>query len=202
MICLSVLRFPPVMIFIITVMAAGPEFGAKGRIDRLVWYGFDLVGQKTYSSESGVYTVEVDLRDPMWVGRYSAAYRFSADGKRVWSEERPYTLREVVVTNTGMVVGFAYRSELEATGERNDPRDYFHIVIIDRHGREILNDVTDACLFGIHVLPRCRDAPTPSNSSSTPTTTGSSSGSSNTTVTLASGGFTVCRRDICCNALT
>jgi hypothetical protein len=136
-------RFSAVTGCMLLVMAGGVD-AVRAQWPTYRVQGFDLVRRATYTSQSGVYALEVDPHDPTGLGRYGAAYRFSVEGKRIWAGERLYTLREVVITDAGAVVGFAYRNELlMGPGECLDPLEHFHIVIIDRHGKEILNDVTE-----------------------------------------------------------
>ncbi len=76
----------------------------------------------------------------------------SKKGVELWSDEKPYTLREVVVTDEGLVVGFAYRVGAKRdepkgkmrriAGPVNPPR-YLHVVILGADGNEIRNAVIE-----------------------------------------------------------
>jgi hypothetical protein len=76
-----------------------------------------------------------------WMGRSGATYRFERDGEQLWSDERNYTLKHIVVTDSGFVVGVAYRDiPVEAGGQRWDPIQILHVIILNNEGSEILND--------------------------------------------------------------
>jgi len=94
----------------------------------------------TYASPNGVWRLEVAPDDPEGYGRGSARYRFSAGDKEEWSGTRPYTLREVAVTDEGSVVGFAYREVPKpGGGPEGDADGFFDTLILDRAGRELLH---------------------------------------------------------------
>ncbi len=119
--------------------------------NRNAQYGFGPVQMGSFVSPSGEYSLHMDPAHG-W-GQYSAIYRLSSKGKVLWSEKRPYTLREIAVTDKGLVVGFAYSllerqsSEvLDLNDHSHHYPDYFCLVIIDRDGRELLKDVKIRCL--------------------------------------------------------
>ena len=110
--------------------------------------GVGFANPTNYVSPSGTYSLFVNPGDRYGYG--GALYHLMKNGQEVWAGEKPYTLRDVVVTNKGQIAGFAYRmvkkeAEAEdtasATGWPSDPPQYFHIVILDSAGREVLNDV-------------------------------------------------------------
>lgn len=98
----------------------------------------------TYVSSSGDYALSVDPEGRM--GRAGAMYRLRKGGSDVWSAKKEYTLREVSVTDDGIVVGFAYRG--------HDPDQYFHFVILDATGREILDEMESRCQRESSTPPR------------------------------------------------
>ncbi len=112
--------------------------------------GVGVAQPTNYVSPSGVYALYVDPADRY--GEGGAKYRLSKNGVEVWSGEKPYTLREAVVTDEGLAAGFAYRTgpkqeELEGqprpVGGPQNPPEYLHIVVFGADGREVLNDVTE-----------------------------------------------------------
>jgi len=107
-----------------------------------------MVEPASYRSPSGACCLFVAP-----TGRHahsSAMYRFSRSGAEVWSGKKPYTLRETVVTDKGVVAGFAYRTGSE---DSESPREYLHIVILDEKGRETLNDVKERGKMRRDVVP-------------------------------------------------
>ncbi|UCC30531.1 MAG: hypothetical protein JSU86_20320, partial [Phycisphaerales bacterium] len=112
--------------------------------------GVGIAQPKNYVSPSGAYTLFVDPADRY--GRGGAKYRLSKSGVEVWSGEKPYTLREVVLTDEGLAAGFAYRTgskrdEAEPSsffeGGPQNPPEYVHVVILNAQGEEVLNDMTE-----------------------------------------------------------
>lgn len=103
----------------------------------------DLVKEARFSSPSMYYVLEMVPDDRMGLGRYGASYRFLQDGILAWSGERPYTLRNVVITDDGIVTGVAYRSEFPMLYENCDPHEYMHVVILDCRGKEVLYDTVE-----------------------------------------------------------
>ncbi len=106
------------------------------------------ITETTYTSRSGVYSVSI-VPDPpsatsasLLHGSKSALYRFSENRKELWSRTIPYALRGVVVTNKGSIAGVGYTKRHGAVSGNGvgKPEHYFHIVIIDREGNEILHD--------------------------------------------------------------
>jgi len=93
------------------------------------------------SSPSGEYTLRVEARDDYL--RTSARYTLMSKGKEVWSGEKPYTLREMTVTDDGRVAGLAYRVAARRSPDGRNRKQYLHVVILDRTGKEILNDVVE-----------------------------------------------------------
>lgn len=122
-----------VPVFLLAAALAGAAM--PGRPGRLI------AQPTTYESVSGKYTLRVDPRDRY--GSTDAVYRFSKSGETVWLGERPYTLRAVSVTNNGAVIGIAYHSvPAESADGRKTAEQYFHAIILDGQGHELLNDAT------------------------------------------------------------
>lgn len=115
-------------------------------------YGFRFpVRAESYISPLGGYSLHMDPAH-RW-GQYSAVYRLLSKGKLLWEGERPYTLREIVVTDRGFTVGFAYsllEEQSHGPPDQDDRSyhnpDYFCVVIIDRHGKELLKDAMIRCV--------------------------------------------------------
>jgi len=111
----------------------------EARAERLP--GVGIVHPNKSVSPNGQYALSIIPSDRY--GRSSATYRFLRDGVQVWTRELPYTLRNVVLTNKGIVVGFAYRT-CQAFDDREnvplDPPEFLHIVILAPDGSQILND--------------------------------------------------------------
>ena len=112
--------------------------------------GVGLAQPTNYVSPSGAYTLFVDPADRY--GHGGAKYRLSKSGVEVWSGEKPYTLREVVVTDEGLAAGLAYRTGPKRDEPEDQPRPmggpqnpplYMHIVILGQSGIEVLNDVKE-----------------------------------------------------------
>jgi hypothetical protein len=121
------------------------------------------VDPQTYTSPSGTYALFVNPADRF--GTHSASYQFTKGGEAIWSGERPYTLREVVVTDDGISAGWALRTgPKDASTPRRclrhgttlNPPSYLHIVILDATGRELLNDVTERVERGSPLLRESR----------------------------------------------
>ena len=126
--------------------------------------GVGLAQPTQYVSPSGGDALFVDPADRH--GHGGAKYRLCRNGVEVWSSEKPYTLREVVVTDQGVAAGFAYRmgpKQDEPGGLRRlfgrgpSPPEYLHISIFGADGTEILNDVTERAQPSYH-----RGPPSPS----------------------------------------
>ena len=114
-------------------------------------YGYNMVDPQVCKSPAGKYTLH--MKPLHRTGQYAAVYKMVSGGKVVWSGQRDYTLRQIVVIDKGFVVGFAY-SLLEQRAANPpgpdelaypDP-DYFCLVIIDPQGNELLKDVALRCL--------------------------------------------------------
>lgn len=119
-------------------------------------------GSTWYTSPSGDYSLNVKLQDQY--GVKGATYYLEKDGVWRWLDHRMYALRDVVVTDKGLVVGFAYRRGARKEEEKGkigpvggpvNPPQYLHVVILAANGNEILNDVTE------RVHPPFRSTPGP-----------------------------------------
>ncbi len=104
--------------------------------------GFGIAQPQAYESPSGIFSLHVRPHD-RW-GHGSASYRWTKNGKEVWSADKAYTLRAVTTTDSGFAVGVAYREvPVERDGRPRDPKRYFHVVILNERGSEVLNDVEE-----------------------------------------------------------
>lgn len=124
--------------------------------------GMGRIGEQGYKSPSGVFALRINPEDE-W-GKHGAAYRLTENGKEVWAGAKPYTLREVVVTDKGMVAGFAYRidqvlptqqerRERRSTAGPRRPPEFLHIVILWPDGTERLNDYRERVHPGYYSTP-------------------------------------------------
>jgi len=121
-----------------------------------------------YKSPSGVYALHVKPHHPY--GKRGAAYHFEKNGFLRWFDPcRPYTLREVVVTDEGLIVGYSYRSGVRFVKKEEpkpkpkrkvrrrlhpvNPPQFLHIVILAPNGDEILNDETERTLPRFSTTP-------------------------------------------------
>ena len=113
-------------------------------------YGFDSVGREHYTSPSGEFSLDTAPVEPL--GEYGCAYRFTAKDEVLWSDDRPYTLRQVTVTDQGAVVGFAYSvfgdppPAAPWTPVISGSGKYLHVVILGPDGNELLHDVVEGDL--------------------------------------------------------
>lgn len=99
------------------------------------------VDLRTYTSPSGEFACVVDPSDLHGGG--AATYRLTRKGAPVWSGEKPFTLVETEVTDSGMVAGYAYShgaAGFAEGGQGKKPGD-FRVVIIGADGGLRLNDV-------------------------------------------------------------
>lgn len=102
-----------------------------------------IMDPKSYASPLGEYVLEVDPGDLH--GRGPAVYRFSHEGRPLWANELPFTLWEATVTDAGFVAGYAYAfgpDGMSEAGARAGPGE-FHVVIMDRQGEFVLNEVVE-----------------------------------------------------------
>ena len=101
--------------------------------------GFGIAQPQVYKSPSEALSLHVRPHD-RW-GHGGASYRLTKSGEEIWSGDKPYTLRAVSITNAGFAVGVAYREvPAERDGKPWDPKRYFHVVILNEQGSEVLND--------------------------------------------------------------
>lgn len=86
-----------------------------------------VVDAKNYMSPAGHYVLGIDPGDRTGAG--PANYHLRKDGRTVWSGQRPFTLANALVTDEGIVGGYAYSDGNEsAAGE-------FIVVVVDVKGR-------------------------------------------------------------------
>jgi hypothetical protein len=98
------------------------------------------VNPATYSSTSGEFSLSVDPTDR--VGRGPADYRFIKNGAVVWANRLPFTLYEAVVTDLGLVIGYAYTNGLEGFSEAGYKAGTgdFIVLILSEKGEVILKE--------------------------------------------------------------
>jgi len=72
--------------------------------------------------------------------RTGARYTVSVDGKQAWAAKKPYTIGLGAITDDGRVAGVAYRTDKHRSPDDGKRRQYIHVVILDSHGRELLNE--------------------------------------------------------------
>lgn len=100
-----------------------------------------------YRSPSGTYALLVTPHErrgavgPVAAGWAGAHYRFLRNDEEIWSSEREYALRQVIVTDRPDVVGVAYRNVYTVDEKRVNVEQWFHVVILDGDGNERLNSV-------------------------------------------------------------
>ena len=114
------------------------------------------VAQPTnYVSPSGAISLFVDPADRHGIGM--AMYRLSHNGAELHAYEKPYSLREVTVTDRGLAAGIAYQRD-EVADDRQEASQFLHIVILAPDGREILNDVKPRQVGHLHgpTLPQVK----------------------------------------------
>ncbi len=86
------------------------------------------------------YSLQIEPEDELL--RSGARYTLSLQGKQAWSGRKPYTLRDHAITTEGWVVGVAYSTSRRRPPGGGKRKLFFHVVILDPTGREILNDMT------------------------------------------------------------
>ncbi len=99
-----------------------------------------VLNPKTYSSPSGEYTIHVNPSDIY--GRNGATYRLSKMGEELWTRKMPFTLRQVGVTDDGVIAGYSYSNGPEgfATDRTARSAGTFNAIIIDAAGDVRCND--------------------------------------------------------------
>lgn len=109
--------------------------------------GVGVAQPTNYPSSSGKYSLFVDPADRYGAG--AAKYRFARNGVEIHSYNKPFTLREVTVTDDGLAAGMAYRDDAERA-------QFLHIVILAQDGREILNEAKKREVSHMHspALPK------------------------------------------------
>lgn len=73
-------------------------------------------------------------------GSGPATYRLTRDGVEVWSGDRPFSLWEAEVTDSGTVVGYAYEGGVTSPGHHGIGYRGLSVIILDREGRTLLRD--------------------------------------------------------------
>ncbi len=108
--------------------------------DRARWHrtdAYEWVGARAaqYHSPSLEFTLCVTPSDKTKTRSRGASYRFLSGRSVLWERDAAYTLEDARVTDHGYIVGFAYRYDEQWQG-------YFHILIINRDGKELLHEIT------------------------------------------------------------
>ena len=95
----------------------------------------------TYLSPSAKWAVKIDPSERYGCG--PATYSATQDGKTQWSKELPFTLCDAQVTDSGLIVGYAYSHGYEGFDKNNRATEpgTLSIAIIDSNGDVRLNDV-------------------------------------------------------------
>jgi hypothetical protein len=113
-----------------------------------------VLDPRTDVSPSGEYALHVDPSERE--GRGPANYRFTRAGRELWSGTRPWTLQETVVTDDGLVAGYAY-----AAGGGGGPGDALTIVVLAPDGTARLEDRHALGVEGCMAAPPRRPLPRP-----------------------------------------
>ena len=114
----------------------------------------EILNPKTYTSQSGQFSVRVDPGDIY--GRDGASYQLRKDGVLIWSKQLPVTLQEAGVTDKGVIAGYGYSNGPEgfATDRKLKGPGNFHVVVINAKGEFLCNDATPrASSRFLHTLP-------------------------------------------------
>lgn len=95
-------NLPPLLTRMMVVLLAGLYFfiGAAANADE------PFVDPYSVASASGEWVLRIVPSEPQGSG--SAHYTMLSNGEVAWASEHEHTLREAVVSNAGMVVGYAY----------------------------------------------------------------------------------------------
>ncbi|HEY4258696.1 MAG TPA: hypothetical protein VGM98_00995, partial [Schlesneria sp.] len=96
----------------------------------------EVLNPKTYRAPAGQYSLTVDPSDRHGCGE--ATYRFQENGQDLWSTTLPFTLWDAGVTDKGTIAGYAYTRGRSGVGEPGE----FVVVVMDRQGKILRNDVT------------------------------------------------------------
>lgn len=99
-------------------------------------YGFGLVREQQVSSPSSKYVVKMSpINDEYGTGVDGATYSFFVNGTMEWKKKACYTLREMVLTDSGTMVGFAYTQCGQGLKSQGREVPSLTIVITDRDGK-------------------------------------------------------------------
>ncbi|MFO0830597.1 MAG: hypothetical protein U0637_02015 [Phycisphaerales bacterium] len=93
---------------------------------------------KTYTSPGGHYTLRVNPSNPNGAG--SGSYVFSHDGRQAWAGDKPFTLWDAVITDSGVVCGYAYDTGLDGWCGGNDHGCPLSAIIIDANGDPVMKE--------------------------------------------------------------
>ncbi len=97
-----------------------------------------VLNPTTHTSPSGQYELFVD--PSAMNGSGPATYRLTRAGEEVWSGERPFSLWEAEVTDSGAIVGYAYERGVTSPGNHGIGYRGLSIIILDPDGRTLLAD--------------------------------------------------------------
>ncbi len=97
-----------------------------------------VLNPTTLTSPSGQYELFVD--PGAMNGSGPATYRLTRAGEEVWSGDRPFSLWEAEVTDSGAVVGYAYEGGVTSDFQHGTRYSGLSVIILDVEGRTLLKD--------------------------------------------------------------
>ncbi|MGH7131371.1 MAG: hypothetical protein ACREJO_05445 [Phycisphaerales bacterium] len=104
--------------------------------------GNDTLNTKTYKSSDGSWTVIVQPDTPK--GDAGATYTVTHAKEPAWTKQLPFALWDAVITDGGVIAGYAYENGLDGRGfnkpNRNGEQSDLYAVIIDQTGKVRLQD--------------------------------------------------------------
>ena len=129
----------------------GEAVGRIGKVAGMHQFSFSaipILGPKTYVSPSGEYRLFINPSHRYGAG--AALYRVTRDKTVLWEGERPFTLWQAGITDTGIVAGYGYSQGKEGyVGKATPGFGDFEVVLLAPDGTEQLHETTKRT-HGLH----------------------------------------------------
>jgi len=98
----------------------------------------EIVNPKTVTSPSGAYTVTIDPEDRY--AAHGAKVQIRHQGRLIWAGKMAFTLRNVRITDDGLVGGYGFSRKADPEGAFKEGA--FHVVLLDSRGRMRMDQKT------------------------------------------------------------